>query len=71
VEDVKRADCLISFTEDLTVPNTSRGGRHVEFGLALALAKLCYIVGPVENVFHELADKRFMTWEECRRWIGR
>ena len=50
-EDIMNADAVISFTE---VPRTtkSRGGRHVEFGIALAAGKKCIIVGPRENVFH-------------------
>lgn len=30
----------------------SRGGRHVEFGMAMALHKRCVIIGARENVFH-------------------
>lgn len=49
--DIISCDCCISFTEE---PRTTltRGGRHVEFGIALALDKVCIIVGPPENVFH-------------------
>jgi len=32
--------------------HSKRGGRHVEFGLALAWGKRLMIVGPRENVFH-------------------
>jgi nucleoside 2-deoxyribosyltransferase len=54
--DVDRADVVISFTE---APGTqySRGGRHVEFGYALARGKEVWIVGPVENIFHYLVPK--------------
>ena len=39
------ADAVITFTE---IPNTilATGGRHVEFGLALAQAKRVIVVGP-------------------------
>lgn len=49
--DLMSADTCISFTE---VPRSgsSRGGRHVEFGAALAAGKMCVVVGPRENVFH-------------------
>ncbi len=50
-EDLCRADIVISFTEEPRSSN-SRGGRHVEFGAALALGKTCLVVGPRENVFH-------------------
>jgi len=50
-EDLMRAETVISFTE---VPRSSnsRGGRHVEFGIALAFQKRCIVIGPRENVFH-------------------
>lgn len=49
--DLEDADWCISFTESPRSAN-SRGGRHVEFGAALALGKRCVVVGPRENVFH-------------------
>jgi hypothetical protein len=56
IEDLAAADCLVSFTEHPTrnVPWAARGGRHVEFGLALALGRRLCIVGPRENVFHHV-----------------
>jgi hypothetical protein len=55
-EDVLRADCLVSFTEEPAagVAWAARGGRHVEFGLALATGKRLCVVGPRENIFHHL-----------------
>lgn len=84
--DVKEADTLIAFSEDLTVPTArpennfsgvakvgfghgtpglgearlmvpalwARGGRHVEFGLAVAWEKRIVVIGPQENIFHWL-----------------
>ncbi len=56
VEDLTRADCLVSFTERPTegVPWAARGGRHVEFGVAVAMGKRLCVVGPRENIFHHL-----------------
>lgn len=59
VEDLihlSQADCLVSFTEDpnRSVPWAARGGRHVEFGVALATGKRLCVVGPRENIFHHL-----------------
>ncbi len=51
VHDVVRADVVVSFTEEPR-SRASRGGRHVELGLALGLGRPCLIVGPRENVFH-------------------
>lgn len=50
-EDLAGADCCISFTE---VPRStnSRGGRHVEHGIALGMGKRVLVAGPRENVFH-------------------
>ena len=50
-EDLIQSDLVLSFTEEPRSSN-SRGGRHVEYGLALALKKICWVVGPRENVFH-------------------
>lgn len=49
--DLMGSNICISFTE---VPRSSnsRGGRHVEFGIAIATNMRCIVVGPRENVFH-------------------
>ncbi len=49
--DLAAADCVVSFTE-APRSTSSRGGRHVEFGMALGLRKHCVVIGPRENVFH-------------------
>jgi nucleoside 2-deoxyribosyltransferase len=65
VEDLRRADIVISFTEEPRSGH-SRGGRHVEFGMALALGKRVLVVGHRENVFHCLPQvEYFETWEAC------
>lgn len=47
--DIERCDVFIGFMEP---PRSGgRGGRHVEMGMALALKKMVFIVGPAENVF--------------------
>lgn len=52
LQDVLAADTVVSLTE---IPRgNSRGGRHVEFGLALGNSKRVVVVGPRENVFHSL-----------------
>lgn len=64
-EDLKRADLVVSFTEPPR-SNASRGGRHVEFGAALAWGIRCMVVGPRENVFHCLdAVEVFDTWHDA------
>lgn len=72
VEDLLASDVLVAFTESPRTPLASRGGRHVEFGIALGLrragvsAHRIYVVGPAENVFHALpeVEGRFANWGE-------
>lgn len=47
LDDIDRSDCVISFTG-----NGGKGGRHVEFGYALARGKKLFVVGPREHIFH-------------------
>lgn len=52
VEDVIACDWMISLMEKPR--NDGRGGRHVEFGIAIGLNKALTIIGPKETVFHHL-----------------
>jgi nucleoside 2-deoxyribosyltransferase len=66
LQDVLAADVVISFTEQPRQLNSSRGGRHVEFGVAIAAHKWCMVVGYRENVFHNLPQVEFYeTWPEA------
>lgn len=57
LSDIEDADAILFFAEDPLV-GTPRGGRHVEFGFALAIARIfapsmkLFVIGPKENVFH-------------------
>lgn len=63
VDDVRECDLLVSLQEEPR--SNGRGGRHVEFGLALGLGKEVACVGPRETVFHHLpAVKPFDTVEQ-------
>ena len=65
LEDIDAADILVCFTES---PRTgpSRGGRHVEFGYALAKGKPIICVEHRENVFYCLDDVLFVeSWEHA------
>lgn len=68
LNDVLDSEILISFTEPpAPTPGRARGGRHVEFGIALAAGNRCIVVGHRENIFHYLADVEFYpTWELAR-----
>lgn len=48
LQDVEACDTLIMFTGGV------RGGRHTEFGYALALGRSLVIIGEREHVFHAL-----------------
>lgn len=63
-EDLTAADAVVVFTEPPRKELT-RGGRHVEFGMALALQKRLFVVGPPENVFYALPQVEvYSTWDQ-------
>lgn len=63
--DCLSADVTISFTEEPRSSN-GRGGRHVEFGIALANGQHVIVVGHRENVFHCLEEVEFCeTWADA------
>jgi hypothetical protein len=65
--DVISAELLIAFTEPPR-SSGSRGGRHVELGIALGRMLRVWICGPRENLFCWMEDVRqFDTWEDCLR----
>jgi nucleoside 2-deoxyribosyltransferase len=49
--EIREADTLLALSESDQTYNR-RGGRHVEFGYALALNRDIAVVGPRENIFH-------------------
>lgn len=50
IEDVLACDLLIAFTEPPRSGH-SRGGRHVELGIAIGAGKRVWVVGHRENIF--------------------
>lgn len=60
LEDIIKAEAMLLFTQ---WPSTT-GGYHVEFGVAIAMKKPVYIIGPYRNVFHGHAAMRFQDWNE-------
>lgn len=69
--DVIACDVLIAFTDQ---PSRPRGGRHVEFGIAVGLslgmrpgaAIRLIVVGPNEHVFHALPGVEHVgSWAEA------
>jgi nucleoside 2-deoxyribosyltransferase len=55
IEDVDACDTLVSFTQPYGSVNKG-GGRHVEFGYAMARRKRLVVIGERENVFHHHPD---------------
>ena len=53
--DIDRAEALLLIS-GYRGERAYSGGRHVEFGYALAKGKRCFILGPKEGVFHWLAS---------------
>lgn len=70
-DDVMSAQTLIAFTEEPRTSN-SRGGRHVELGLALAWRKRVIVVGPRENVFCWLPEvEHYGSWSTAALGVTR
>lgn len=69
LEDVKACDAMVSFMEEPR--SDGRGGRHVEFGIGVALDKQMFIIGPRETVFHHLPGVvQYDTEEQFLNDIG-
>ena len=67
--DLDEADVLLAFTER-SDSAFGRGGRHVEFGYALARNKIVVVVGPRENVFMTLPTVRLFThFPDALEWL--
>ena len=65
--DIRAADTVVSFTGQ-----SARGGRHVEFGVAIALGKHLVLVGPREHVFHTLpAIEWYPDWSRLVMVLSR
>ncbi len=72
IEDIHACDCVISLME--APRGNGRGGRHIEFGIALALGKKMIIIGPRETVFHHLDEvEHYETVDQFLKdyWIRR
>ena len=69
IEDVYACDMLVGLQEEPR--NNSRGGRHVEFGVAIGLGTRVACIGPRETVFHHLpAVEHFDTVDAFLSYIG-
>lgn len=74
ISSIISSDVLIFFSEphDTQAKGASRGGRHVEFGYALAISQLLQhhelriiVIGECENIFHHLPEvEQYDTWQD-------
>lgn len=63
---ILESDAVLFLAEDPD-HEPPRGGRHVEFGFALALGKRLLVWGDPENIFHHLPNVRLIdSMEEVR-----
>ena len=65
-EEIEAANsfvCLTDGEEQLT-----HGGRHTELGIALALKKDIWLIGPRESVFHY--HDCVLAWDNIKEFIG-
>lgn len=66
MEDIFSSDAIICFTEEAN-SKYSRGGRHVEFGLAIASNKELFVIGPRENIFYHIRSVHHYTdWNDFK-----
>jgi len=68
---IREADIFMGFTEPENVNSKyKRGGRHVEFGYAVAYGKRLVIVGPLENAFYHLLNViQFSDFAKARTYL--
>ncbi len=53
-----------------TFDQTHRGGREVEMGYCMGRSMPVWVVGPIRNVFHRLADVKLANWDEVLKILG-
>jgi len=69
VVDIELSEGFVAFTE--APGGYPRGGRHVEYGIAIAMKKELFVVGYRENAFHHLPDVRFFdNFDHFEKWYG-
>jgi len=70
LDDLRRSQMCLAFTEEAAVGPAGRGGRHTELGIALGLGLKVILVGPREHIFHALPGiDHLPDWPEARRTL--
>ena len=67
LDDIDNSDTFVFFAEDPKI-GTPRGGRHVEFGYALARGKRMVVIGGQENIFHYLPE--VVHYSDVQSFLG-
>ena len=72
LSDLDNAEVFIAFTEETSSPY-GRGGRHVEYGIALErhrrnMLDLIIVIGPRENIFHCVKGSAHRPVYHLPRW---
>lgn len=80
--DLDESNLVIFFSEYPEAGGRARGGRHVEFGMAVERWRhqfregieprvRIFLVGPLENVFHTLpaVERHFEDWASCYHFL--
>jgi hypothetical protein len=63
LKDLGRSEAMVFFSEPQN-QQPPRGGRHVEFGMAVAWGLQLFVIGERENLFHHLGRvKLYPTWK--------
>lgn len=70
--DICKAEVYLAFTEPQGT--LARGGRHVEWGFALATTRAikggeCIVVGPIESQFYAVASAAVDDFAEIRAYM--
>jgi hypothetical protein len=73
--DLLVSDTILCFTE-ASDSIYGRGGRHIEAGMALMLARwkpdpTVIVIGPCENIYYTLANGHYATFDEVVAWWTR
>lgn len=66
IGEVVSCDLLIIDTAE----ESTSGGREVEYGMALALGKSVWVIGPDRNIFHSVCRRRFDDWQMALKELG-
>lgn len=71
LRELRAANLCVVFGTAAGREEDGRGGRHVEFGAALAWQIPVILIGRREHVFYSLAAAAYPSWDACRKDLHR